>query len=41
MEHDILGRFNENIPGATEHLKWCPDGILQTAIRVPFLQSHL
>ena len=43
MERDFLGLPNAKFPGATEHLSSpvFPDGIFQTEIRVPFLQSHL
>ena len=44
MEQDFLGRFIGKFPGATKHLKKgspvFPEGIFQTEIRVPFLQSH-
>ena len=44
MGHGVLGRPIGRLPRVTEHLKSCPvfsDEILQTEIRVPFLQSHL
>ena len=45
MALDFIGRSKGKFPGAKEHLKRlspvCPDGIFQSAIGVPFLQSHL
>ena len=41
MEHDFFGRSTRKLPGATELLKRYSDGMIQTEIRVPFLQSHL
>ena len=47
MENDFLGRSGGKIPRATNGtsekviLFFIPDGLFQTEIRVPFLQSHL